>query len=155
MLDLMLGSVRHQLDDKDRFRIPAKFRQTLGDKAYILPGREVGKETKKYCLYVIPENRFEEIYERIGDSSLYGGGEEADLLTTYFAMIQDVEEDGQGRLRLRSDLAEMLNVVKDVVFVGKGHYLEMWSGEVWDERFTYLNSENVNRALQNLKNRGV
>lgn len=151
----MLGSVRHQLDDRERFRIPAKFRPMLGEKAYILPGREVGKNSKQYCLYVIPETRFEEVFAKINDSRLYSGGEDADMLTTYFSAIQDVEEDGQGRMRLREDLATMLNVVKDLVFVGKGHYLELWAGEVWDERFNFLNADNVNRALENLKNRGV
>lgn len=155
MLDLMLGSVRHQLDDKERFRIPAKFRQTLGEKAYILPGREVGKQTGKFCLYIVSENRFEEIYERINDPRLYSGGEDADNLTTYFGSMQDVEEDGQGRMKLSPNLSAMLKATKDIVFVGKGHYLELWSGEVWDERFNYLNSENVNRALESLRNRGV
>ncbi len=153
MLNLMLGSVRRQMDDKDRFRIPPKFRAVLGPKSYILPGRKVGDG--KYCLYIVPEEKFEKVHATLDTDSLYANENEMDATTLIYSGLDDLEEDGQGRVRLNEMLGNLLNAKKDVVFVGKGQYLEMWAGEVWDERYNLLNKENVDRALENLKNRGV
>ena len=55
MPKFMLGNARHQLDERNRFRIPVKFREGLGSNPYYLPG-------KNGCLYIVPEERFEEMF---------------------------------------------------------------------------------------------
>ena len=71
MFDFMLGNVRHQLDEKDRMRIPAKYREALGGTSYILPGRKV--DGNHCCLYIIPYDKFEKVFAKLDTDELYGG----------------------------------------------------------------------------------
>lgn len=154
MSQIMLGNVRHQLDDKNRMRIPAKYRQALGTPSYVLPGRIVDGE--KCCLYVFPEATFvSDIMPKMKPSSYYGSDELADTSSGLLGLAAELEEDPQGRVKLDSNLMTSAGIDKDVVFVGKVDYLEIWSAEIWDKRYGVLNSDNLKKVLDNLKKLGV
>lgn len=153
MFNFILGNVRHQLDEKDRMRIPAKFREALGKVSYILPGRKV--DGNHCCLYVVPYEKFEKVFEKLDSDELYSGDEKLDASTTILGASEELTEDGQGRVRLSKELCSCASIEKDVVFVGKGTYLELWSAEVWDERYSILNKSNLDKVLDNLKKHGV
>jgi MraZ protein len=153
MFDFMLGNVRHQLDEKDRMRIPAKYREALGSVSYILPGRKV--DGNHCCLYVIPYDKFEKVFAKLDTDELYGGDEKVDAATTILGAAEKLTEDQQGRVRLSKALCSCASIEKDLVFVGKGTYLELWSAEVWDERYSILNKSNLDKVLDNLKKHGV
>lgn len=144
----MLGNVRHQLDDKYRMRVPAKFREGIGSSAYILPGRAG-------CLYIIPESKFESVLSTLGGDALYGNDSVNDTATDILGNGDYLEEDNQGRVKISKELRETAKITKDVVVVGKGTFLEVWSAESWDARFSVLNPDNLNRMLENLKKFGV
>ena len=103
MFDFMLGNVRHQLDEKDRMRIPAKYREALGGTSYILPGRKV--DGNHCCLYVIPYDKFEKVFAKLDSDELYGGDERVDAATTILGAAEKLTEDAQGRVKLSKDLA--------------------------------------------------
>lgn len=153
MLQYMLGNVRHMLDDGYRMRIPAKFTKSLGDPAYIVPGRKVMGD--KRCLYILPHERFESVVEKLDTQSLYGGDETIEDATVLLGLGDTINEDPQGRVKLEKSLCSFAGIFKEIVFVGKGTYLEVWAAEVWDERFGVLNSDNLNKVLENLKKHGV
>ena len=153
MFDFMLGNVRHQLDEKDRMRIPAKYREALGGTSYILPGRKV--DGNHCCLYVIPYDKFEKVFAKLDSDELYGGDERVDAATTILGAAEKLTEDAQGRVKLSKELCSFASIEKDMVFVGKGTYLELWSAEVWDERYSILNKSNLDKVLDNLKKHGV
>ena len=153
MFDFMLGHVRHQLDEKDRMRIPAKYREALGGTSYILPGRKV--DGNHCCLYVIPYDKFEKVFAKLDSDELYGGDERVDAATTILGAAEKLTEDAQGRVRLSKELCSCASIEKDMVFVGKGTYLELWSAEVWDERYSILNKSNLDKVLDSLKKHGV
>ena len=153
MFDFMLGNVRHQLDEKDRMRIPAKYREALGGTSYILPGRKV--DGNHCCLYIIPYDKFEKVFAKLDTDELHGGDEKVDAATTILGAAEKLAEDQQGRVRLSKELCSCASIEKDMVFVGKGTYLELWSAEVWDERYSILNKSNLDKVLDNLKKHGV
>ncbi len=148
MPKFMLGNVRHQLDDKGRMRIPAKFREGVGANAYIVPGR-VG------CLFIIPEERFESVIASLGADNLYADNDANNMATDILGNGDYLEEDAQGRVRLSKELAKTAGIDKEVVFVGKATYLEVWPAETWDARFSVLNPDNLNRMIEKLKKFGV
>lgn len=148
MPKFMLGNVRHQLDDKYRMRVPAKFREGIGASSYILPGRAG-------CLYIIPENKFESVLSTLGNDALYGNDALSDMATDILGNGDNLEEDAQGRVKLSKELRDTAKISKEVVFVGKGTYLELWGAESWDARFSVLNPDNLKRMLDNLKKFGV
>ena len=96
MPKFMLGNVRHQLDDKGRMRIPAKFREGVGANAYVVPGRAG-------CLYVIPEDKFESVIASLGVDNLYANNDANDMATDILGNGDYLEEDAQGRVRLSKE----------------------------------------------------
>lgn len=148
MPKFMLGNVRHQLDDKGRMRIPAKFREGIGASAYIVPGRAG-------CLYIVSEDRFENVLASLGSENLYYNDEANDMATGILGNGEQLEEDGQGRVRLSKELTRTAGIKKEIVFVGKATYLEVWPAEAWDARFSVLNPDNLDRILDKLKKYGA
>ena len=148
MPKFMLGNVRHQLDDKGRMRIPAKYREVLGGTSCILPGRAG-------ALFIVPEDKLMETLEAVREANAFANSDANDLSTAITANANYLEEDGQGRVRLPAELAQMVGIKKDIVFVGKLTYLEVWPAEVWDARYSVLNPDNLAKVLDRLKNLGV
>ncbi len=153
MLKYMLGNVRHQLDEKNRMRIPAKYREALGDPCYIVQGRKVGD--KMSCFYVIPHERFASLIEKVDTDKFYGGDDAIDTATALLGSGDELSEDPQGRVKLNKEICDAAGITKDIVFVGKGTYLEIWAAEVWDKRFSVLNPDNLDKMLEQLKKHGV
>lgn len=148
MAKFLLGNARHQLDDKGRMRIPAKFREALGGSCCILPGRAGS-------LFIVPEDKLMETLEAVREANAFANSDANDLSTAITANANYLEEDGQGRVRLPAELAQMVGIKKDIVFVGKLTYLEVWPAEVWDARYSVLNPDNLAKVLDRLKNLGV
>lgn len=148
MPKFLLGNARHQLDDKGRMRIPARYREVLGGSCCILPGR-VG------CLFIVPEDKLLETLESVREQNAFANSELNDVSTDIMANARYLEEDAQGRVRLPAELAEVAGIKKDVVFVGKMTYLEVWPAEVWDARYSVLDPANLARMLDRLKKLGV
>lgn len=145
----MLGNQRHQLDEKNRVRIPVKFREALGPKPCYLPG-------KNGCLYIVPQERFEKMFEAYLDNDPYTTDSTFDEFTTFvFAHSDELEEDSMGRVMFNKGIKEKFGFKKEIVFVGKATYLEVWPAEVWDARYGVLDPQKINDMIENLKNKGV
>lgn len=147
MSKLMLGNYRHQLDDKNRVTIPVKFRMGLGDVSYYLPG-------KNGCLYIVPEDRFEDMLSQYIGGDPYTA-ENDDFARTIFAFSGEIEVDSNGRISLDKTIKEKFDFHKELVFVGKATYIEVWPAEVWDERYGVLDPDKISKMIADLKKKGV
>lgn len=67
----------------------------------------------------------------------------------------EVKEDGQGRITLPSDLKKMAQIDKDLVFVGKFDYAEIWAAETWERKFSVLEKGNLSAMIAKLKSYGL
>ena len=127
MAALFRGIYEHQLDDKNRLRIPAKFKKGLtgehGEKTYSFTRGING------CIYVFPDEVLDETLEELSEEKL-GEASKASLL--FFSSIFSAEEDGQGRVVLPSKLRQMAGIQKDVVTIGRGKRLEIWAAEKYN-----------------------
>ena len=127
MAALFRGIYEHQLDDKNRLRIPAKFKKGLTG--------EHGEKTHSFtrgingCIYVFPDEVLDETLEELSEEKL-GEASKASLL--FFSSIFSAEEDGQGRVVLPSKLRQMAGIQKDVVTIGRGKRLEIWAAEKYN-----------------------
>ena len=139
---LFRGTYEHQLDDKNRLRVPAKFKKGLtgeaGDKTYSFARGLNG------CIYVFPDDVLEELIEELSDERL-GDSSAASLL--FFSNIFSAEEDAQGRVVLPSRLKAAAGIQKDIVTVGRGKRLEIWSAEKYDE---FINSLDYDAEFKSL-----
>ena len=115
------GSVSHQLDAKNRIRIPARFRSELGKEYYFVVG-------VNHCIAVYSKEALNERLEAL--KSIHNTDRERFRAKQYIqGTIEKVEEDGQGRTVLSAFFREYAGIKKDVITVGNGDYLEIWSKE--------------------------
>ena len=129
------GIYRHQVDEKMRIRIPAKFKTQIGDNPFICAG-------DSGVLFVYPRDEgakiLDEAYEGITVSALSAPKEklkEARLISAYAI---DADEDNQGRILLSQDLLKHASIQKNIVTIGAHARLEIWSEEKWEE---YVNGD--------------
>lgn len=137
------GMFEHQLDDKNRLRIPSKFKKELagedGKSAYSL------FRGKNNCICVMPD---EELDEMLSSLSSEGLSESSKITRALFASISQAEEDAQGRIVLPASLRRMAGIQKDIVTLGVGNRLEIWAAERYYE---YMDDVDYDAELEKLR----
>ncbi len=118
---LYLGRYNNSIDSKGRVVIPAKFREKLGDAFVICGGFD-------RCLFVYSMSDFEQFSETL--MNLPRNDEKARKFRQFFlTTAAEVEPDKQGRILVGDDLIRFAEIQKDVVIVGNGEHIEIWSKE--------------------------
>lgn len=141
---MLIGTYRHQLDQKMRFRMPAKFKDQLE------PGFIVAKGTNG-CLFCFSKQEFEKLYEKLASVPMFDT-EAQKPIRALLASAFETEEDNQGRILLPQELRAYANMEKNIVTIGVGNRVEIWSEEKFDE---YNSVENYDSASNELSKYGV
>ena len=115
------GVYYHQLDAKNRMRIPAKIREEFvnGYTLTLAPGG---------CLAVISREESERRSAMFAKISPYDPVA-LEAARSVSIWKWDAEEDNQGRILLPNSLLEYAGIEKNVVTVGVKNRLEIWSEE--------------------------
>lgn len=123
---LLTGTYPRTLDDKLRFAMPKRVRDSLGERpvVYLAPGTDGS-------LSVFPEAAFERLAEQVGQHSPAGQDVRA-FSRLFFAQAVAVELDGQGRVRIPTELAAIAGLKKEVVLLGVRDHLEIWDQFRWE-----------------------
>ena len=124
----LTGEYNHQLDAKNRIRVPFKLKKELGEKYYFAKGTDG-------CIFIFPEEIAKEVFsklEEIGMSDM----EKRRGMRSFIKSFVLAEEDSQGRVVLPACLREFAKIKKDVVFCGAGNRAELWAKEVFDEYYS-------------------
>ena len=139
------GRFNNRLDDKNRIRIPAKFRAELGAdyKLAFGPGESV---------YVMPLREYQKILEGFGEAS-YFDEEAQNAIAMFTGMVYDVSEDSQGRVVLPAELKEYAHIDKDIVITGAASYLRIEAAEKFAQKNASVNMSSVFAKLNALRGR--
>lgn len=125
---LFIGTYEHQLDDKNRLRIPSKFRKGLqgeaGDKPYYF------FRGKNGCIGVMSEEVVNDTFAPLASE---GVSEVTKIKRMLLGSIAPAEEDAQGRVVLPMNLRLMAGIKKDVITLGVGNYIEIWAADKYAE----------------------
>lgn len=122
---MFIGNFIHQIDQKGRIRVPAKFRAEIGNGYTILKG-------DNGCLKFYSEYETEGLYERLSEVPVSDKeGIKAVRMIMSSAFIP--EEDNQGRFVLPQELKSFIKANKQIIFIGMGNMFELWSYEKWTE----------------------
>ncbi len=121
------GTYSHQLDAKNRMRIPAKLRESLGSNYSIMAG-------SGGCLYVYTEEQTKKVKERLTKINPFN---EKQLKAARYILGHswDAEEDKQGRILIPENIRKHANIVKNVIVFNGPNCIEIWAEEVWNEYF--------------------
>jgi len=117
----------HQLDAKNRMRIPAKLREQLGPNYSITVG-------SGGCLYVYTEEQTKTLREKLNTINSF---DEKHLKAARFVLINiwDAVEDKQGRILIPEKLRKLAKLEKNVLVYQGPKCVEIWSEEVWNDYF--------------------
>lgn len=124
---MFLGEFSHSLDSKGRLTIPAKFRDQL------TPGLVITRSPLDRCLLVMPQNKWEEISEKISALPL-ADPRSALLRRAIFSAAEDFVPDKQGRILISQRLRDYAQIETDIVIAGVNTFLELWNPTLWNEK---------------------
>ena len=117
----------HQLDAKNRMRIPAKLREELGD------GYTVTRGTGG-CLNVFTAEQMSELkalFKTINPFKM----DEMNLSRFFLANSWDAEEDKQGRILIPENLRKYANLTRNVVIFSGPICIEIWDEDTFNRTF--------------------
>ena len=119
------------LDAKGRLAIPTKYRDTLAE----LCGARlvVTIDTEERCLLIYPVNEWEIIQAKIEALPSFNPAARR-IQRLLIGHATDLELDSSGRVLLPQPLREYAGLDKEVVLMGQGKKLELWSKAVWEGR---------------------
>jgi MraZ protein len=122
---MLLGEYAHSIDDKCRFRLPAKLKSELGDEDIVLTKGTDG------CLFLFAAAELEAHFlDKLRNISVADKGAQVSL-RALFSSADKPLPDNQGRLMLTAALREHAGIKKDIVTIGMGNRAEIWAAERW------------------------
>jgi len=116
------GRHLHIIDAKSRIAFPAPFRQEFGEKFIITRMAEK-------CLHIFSIEDWNKIEGKTNNSLFLEDVEEL-YIRNVIGSAYDIELDCNGRFVLPKFLIEFAGIVKNVVSIGCGNRIEVWSKEV-------------------------
>lgn len=136
---MFMGTYNHTIDAKGRLIIPSKFRDALGDEFVVTRGMDG-------CLFVFDNKEWQAFEEKLHTLPMMD--KEARQFTRYFlAGAASVEVDKQGRILLPGLLREFADITKDVVLIGMGRRIEIWSKDRWNDTVTYEDMDDISKHM--------
>ena len=136
------GVFEHQLDDKNRLRIPSKFKKELtgehGEKSYSF-FRGMNR-----CICVMADDLLDDTISSLSEEGI---SESSEASTLFFGSIFSAEEDAQGRVVLPSALKKMAGINKNIVTRGRVQRLEIWAAE---KIYVYIDGVDYDAELKKL-----
>lgn len=121
---MLIGTYRHQIDEKCRMRMPTKFKEELG------AGFVVTKGTNG-CLYAFSAEKFASLYEKLTNLPIFDS-EVQKPVRMFLSSAFETEEDKQGRILIAKELREYAKISKNIVLIGSGNRVEIWAEEEWN-----------------------
>lgn len=142
---MFMGEYNHTIDVKGRLIIPAKFRETLGDKFIVTKGLDG-------CLFVYPKSEWSSFEEKLKVLPLTN--KDARQFTRFFlAGAAACEVDKQGRILLPQVLREFAQLEKEVVLIGVASRVEIWSKINWEQSMSTYNDD-MNEIAEKMESLG-
>lgn len=141
-MHMFMGEYNHTIDAKGRLIIPSKFREIPGDAFVVTKGLDG-------CLFVYDNEEWKRFEEKL--RSLPITNKEARQFVRFFlAGATEAEVDKQGRILIPNVLREFAEITKDVVLVGVGSRIEIWSRERFEETASFEDMDEIAEHMAEL-----
>ncbi len=140
---MFTGEYRHTVDDKGRLAVPARFRLELAQ------GGQVSKWIDG-CVALHPRAEWERLALQIDALPITDPGART-LRRHLYGSAFEVVLDRQGRFVLPQTLRDAAGLESEVVVVGAGNRLELWSPDRWSRYSEQMDQpEALAESLQGL-----
>ena len=138
---MFMGEYHHNIDEKGRLIMPAKFRNDLKDKFIITRGLEK-------CLYVYSLEDWDKLVSKL-NTLPFTKKDARIFIRSFFSGAAQIEVDRQGRINITSPLIDHAGLTKECVIIAANDRIEIWSKAEWD-KFLDVNSEKLEDIAENL-----
>lgn len=131
---MFFGTYFHQMDAKNRIRIPSRFSKELGTN-YVIGRSAMGDALAIYTL---------EGFKKISEKKHSPFNKKAEMAyTLVFGSYFEVNEDTQGRLQITENIKKLCNLEKEIVFVGAEDHINLMSKSRYDALSETLSYEDA------------
>ena len=138
---MLIGEFHHNIDDKNRLIIPAKFRDEIGDKFVLTRGLDG-------CLFIYSLSNWEKIVDKL--KNLPFTKKDARTFMRFFLSGATIcEFDKQGRININTSLIEYAKIKKECAIIGVNDRLEIWAIEDFNNLMDD-NKDNLSDIAENL-----
>ena len=135
---MLYGRFEHTIDAKNRMFIPAKYKETL-ESSFKLTFNGLEK-----CIMVYSNREWEKYEESL---TTLPPLQFADYIREVYSNTVDVQIDSQGRVVIPQFLKEQVEIEKNVIIVGVGNHIEIWSKDVFEAKRKNINMDEIKRAM--------
>ena len=143
---MFIGEYRYNADAKGRISVPAKFRDELGESFFVTKGLD-------QSLFVFPQSEWDKFQEKLQSLPLTNPRARA-FSRIFYSGAAEIEMDKQGRMLIPQNLREFAGLEKELLVIGVGSRVEIWSEEAWNR---YNNPDNLSydELAENLEDLGI
>ena len=139
---MLFGEYDHQVDSKNRIRIPSKLKAELGSDYVFMKGASK-------CISVYPANKIDELIGQFSGVSAFDA-EAQESLAEVMSSFYPGDEDGQGRVVIPEKLREYAGIDKDVVTIGMVNHIDIYAKS---ERLRLKGEKTYSERIKLLKDR--
>lgn len=139
---MLFGEYDHQVDAKNRIRIPSKLKSELGTKYVFMKGAAK-------CISVYPEDKVNELVGQFSGLSPFDKDAQVSY-AEFMSSFHYADEDGQGRIVIPEKLRIYAGIEKDVVTIGMVNHIDIYSKE---ERDRIKNEKTYEERINLLRDR--
>ena len=144
MWSMLIGEFEHSIDAKGRLIMPAKLRETIGDKFVVTKGLDG-------CLFAFSLIEWANFEEKL--KSLPLSNRNSREFTRFFLSgATECEIDKQGRFLIPNNLRVAAQLEKEAVIIGVGTRLEIWNKQNWEKCDENIS---VNEIAENMTMLGI
>jgi MraZ protein len=135
---LLLGLYTTILETGNRIAMPDEFAEQFGDGLFVTQGFDRN-------IMVLTVDAFEELYERVTSVNL------ADplarlLVRMILSSAYKAEVGPDGTIQLSNKLKDFAQLEQEIVLVGQGDFMEIWSPAVWGQQTAKLEQSEADPA---------
>ena len=145
------GKYQHNIDQKGRLSIPAKFRDILNHK--YASETLILTRFLDNCIVAYPLAEWKRIEEKAQDLSTMKKDVRT-FLRLFYANAIEINIDAQGRILISPSLRDYAKLSKEIILIGFLNKIEIWSKEEW-EHFESQNHNNLEELAENIPELGI
>ena len=143
---MFIGEYQHQIDEKRRLAIPAKFRKELGKTAIITRGLD-------NCLFLFTRDEWGKLVKRLGELPI-GQSDARAFVRLMLAGAMEVTLDTLGRILVPEYLKTYALLRKKIVLAGISSRIEIWDEMYWN-RYKKRTEKKVGNMAERLSQLGI
>ena len=143
------GRFEHSIDGKGRTSLPSRFREILSARSE--ERLVVTQHIVDPCLVAYPVSEWEAFEQKVARLPRFDANVQR-LKRLFFSSAVECPIDRLGRVLIPVGLREVARLSRDIVWVGMGESIELWSRDLWQSEFEQARKDpqQVVKALADL-----